>query len=213
MASAPAVRGIPRWRPQGTGRPPRQAHRQRRAPGPAGTPIWEDVLPGEVRRRALEDLVLHLQHPQPVPQLDELLVLLGRQTRLAAGIDRITIHPVPKTGLADPEFTRGLADRVSLGNQARARRRNSGGWAAGISRTPSETIIASKLVSGKAGQAPMACAAGVSSGSFRGDAGASTLRAERWFQSSTRTPATGMAIGQERRRSLRRRERRVSAFA
>lgn len=30
---------------------------------------------------------------------------------------------------------------------------------------------------------------------------------------TTRTPATGMAIGQERRRSLRRRERRVSAFA
>jgi len=38
--------------------------------------------------------------------------------------------------------------------RSRARRRNSGGWAAGISRTPSETIIASTQVSGKPGQAP-----------------------------------------------------------
>ena len=65
----------------------------------------------------------------------------------------------------------------------------------------------------EAGTRHIACAAGVSSGSSRGDAGASTRRAERWFQPSARTPATGMAIGQERRRSLRRRERRVSAFA
>lgn len=65
----------------------------------------------------------------------------------------------------------------------------------------------------EAGSRHMACAAGVSSGSSRGDAGASTRRAERWFQPGARTPATGMAIGQERRRSLRRRERRVSAFA
>jgi hypothetical protein len=44
-------------------------------------------------------------------------VLICRQTGLAAAVDRVTVHPIPKTGLADSEITGSLADRVSLGDQ------------------------------------------------------------------------------------------------
>ena len=56
--------------------------------------------------------------------------------------------------LADPEVTSGLRDGLPCATRSRARHRNSGGWAAGISRTPSETIIASTQGSRQAGQAP-----------------------------------------------------------
>ena len=74
-------------------------------------------LPGEVGAGSLEYLDLHLQHPVAAAQLDKLLVLVCRDTGLATGVDRVAVHPVPQAGLADPEITGGLADRIALGNQ------------------------------------------------------------------------------------------------
>ncbi len=44
-------------------------------------------------------------------------MLVSGDTGLAASIDRVAVHPVPKARPADPEITGGLADRVSLGNE------------------------------------------------------------------------------------------------
>src|SRR5690606_18128836 len=96
------------------GRPPRREHRPRRAPGPAGTLLWEHVLPGEVGRGTLEDLDLHLKHAVAAPQLDELLAFVRGDPGLAAGIDRVTTHPVAQARLADPKITSRRRDRVPL---------------------------------------------------------------------------------------------------
>ena len=81
-------------------------------------------------------------------------MLVARDAGLAARVDRVAVHPVPQAGFADPEITRGLTDRVSLGNEIQGSTSELRLAAAGISRTPPETIIASTQVSGKPGQAP-----------------------------------------------------------
>lgn len=119
---------------------------------PAGTSCWEDVLPREVRAGPRGDLVFHLQHPGPAAQLDELLPLVVGLALLAAGVDVVHRHPPTQTGLADPRSLATFATEVSARRaRSTARRRNSGGLAAGVL---SETIIASGQVSGEAGPTP-----------------------------------------------------------
>ena len=48
--------------------------------------VWEYILPGEVRRRPLQDLVLHLQTPLVTAKLNKLLLLTGGQPRVATAI-------------------------------------------------------------------------------------------------------------------------------
>jgi hypothetical protein len=52
-------------------------NRRRRAHGPAGGLLWEDVLTGEVGGGAFEDLVLHFKLPIAFPQLGQLTPLEG----------------------------------------------------------------------------------------------------------------------------------------
>ena len=63
------------------GRPPRRRCRRRRELGPAGRSFWEDVLPSEVRARALQDLDLHLLDAVLAAQPDALGPLVGASTR------------------------------------------------------------------------------------------------------------------------------------
>ncbi|GMA28846.1 hypothetical protein GCM10025874_20990 [Arenivirga flava] len=44
-------------------------------------------------------------------------MLIRHHAGLAARIDRVAVHSVPQTRLADPEITRRLADRIALGHQ------------------------------------------------------------------------------------------------
>ena len=58
----------------------------------------EDVLPGEVRDRPLEDLVLHLQAALVPAQLGEFLLLVAGHPGIAATIIDIGLgHPIPQT--------------------------------------------------------------------------------------------------------------------
>jgi len=54
------------------------------APGPAGTLFRQHVLPRNVGQRALVDVALHLQHPQPSPYLDQFAMLVGGRAGFAA---------------------------------------------------------------------------------------------------------------------------------
>ena len=44
-------------------------------------------------------------------------MLVRRDTGLAAGVDSVTVHPVPKAGFADPEVTRGRRIGIALSNK------------------------------------------------------------------------------------------------
>ena len=68
-----------------------------------------------------------------------------------AGLEDIQLH---RRDSLIPRSRAVQATRLPCATRSRARCRNSGGWAAGISRTPSEAVIASTRGSGKAGQAP-----------------------------------------------------------
>lgn len=63
-------------------------------------------------RGALEDLVLHLQHPGAAAQLNQLATLVAGDPVLAPGIDLVDGHPTAQTRLADPEILRDLRDRL-----------------------------------------------------------------------------------------------------
>ena len=72
----------------GPGRPPRRRYRRRRAHGPAGTLVWEHVLPREVGAGPLQDLNLHRLHPaDPPPSLATSSVLGPDQPAAEPGPD------------------------------------------------------------------------------------------------------------------------------
>ncbi|WAC70189.1 dihydrofolate reductase family protein [Microbacterium sp. SL75] len=72
-------------------------------------------------------LHLHLRHPQPAPQLDQFLVLVGQQTRLATRVDGVL--QLPKHDSLIPRLRAVWPTGLPLATTPRARRRNSGGWA------------------------------------------------------------------------------------
>src|SRR5690606_31588257 len=117
--AAPASRNIPIWKRSGLGRPPRPGSRRRRVHGPASRLLWEDVLPGEISRRSLEDLVFHLKLPITAPQLGEFLLLLtGQPLGVASFIGVGLADPVLQARPADPQVLRQLDERlVALARQ------------------------------------------------------------------------------------------------
>ena len=74
--------------------------------------LWEHVLPGEVGRGSLEDLVLQLEHPVLAPQRDQLRLLLAREAPPAAVIDVGLRHPVPQAAVGDAELLGDLRHRL-----------------------------------------------------------------------------------------------------
>src|SRR3954470_14754315 len=84
------------------GRTPRRRYRRRRVHGPAGTLLWENVLPGEIRRRPLENLIFHLELTVAPTQLGELLLLRrGQPIRAATGVGVGLSHPIAQARLRD----------------------------------------------------------------------------------------------------------------
>src|SRR4051812_47505058 len=84
---------------QGPGRSPRRRNNRRRVHGPAGRLLWEDILPGEVRGRTLEDLVFHLESAGFLAQLGQLTLFVAGQSRgiRATLIGVVLGEPVPQT--------------------------------------------------------------------------------------------------------------------
>jgi hypothetical protein len=79
---------------------PRHQSRRRRVHGPADISVWEHVLPGEIRGRALQDIDLDFQPTLVFPQLRELLFLAAGQSRLAATLVSVGLdQPIPQTRL------------------------------------------------------------------------------------------------------------------
>lgn len=116
-----------------TGIPPRQAH------GPPGRSCWEDVLPGDVAARPLEDLQLHLEHAVAPAQLGELPALIaGQALAVPSSTSACFIHPrrhdsaIPRSNAI---FAMGCSRRRA---NSTARRRNSDASAAGT-RSPLRT--------------------------------------------------------------------------
>src|SRR4051794_22079868 len=87
------------------GRPPRHQHRRRPVHRPAGSLLWEYVLPSEVGGRPLEDLILQLEPPILPPQLGKLLLLSAGQPCRAAIVVGVGLgHPIPQARLANPQI-------------------------------------------------------------------------------------------------------------
>jgi len=111
------------------GGPPRHRYRHRRVHRPAGRPVWEHVLPGEIRRRPLEDLHLKFQPAFILAELCQILFLGATQLCLAAFvIDLGLCQPIPQARLADPQLLRQLSDRfgpLRCASEMRCRRRVS----------------------------------------------------------------------------------------
>ena len=74
----------PAWRSRAPGRSPRRGSRRRPGQGPAGTSFWERV-PGEVRRRPAQDLVLLLELLGALAQLAVLRLQITAAARRPVG--------------------------------------------------------------------------------------------------------------------------------
>src|SRR5512143_3575809 len=82
------------------GKSPRHPFRRRQAHGPAGKLLWENVLPGEKRSRAFEDLVFQLEPTLLLAELGEFLLFRGGQPGRAAVLVGVGLpHPIPQAGL------------------------------------------------------------------------------------------------------------------
>jgi hypothetical protein len=66
--------------------------------------FWEDVLLGEERHRAFQDLDFHLRDAQLAAQLDQLGVFVLGHAGPAAVLDVGLVHPVLQTRIGDPEI-------------------------------------------------------------------------------------------------------------
>ena len=132
--------------------------RRRRVHGPAGRLLWENVLPGEVRGRPLEDLDFHLQPPLVPAQLGEFLLLLARQLRSRCRARRRRPGPSSSADTTRRSAAPSPARRP-VWSPARAsstaRRRNSGGWGAGTTTSFPVAAATSGQVSGLRGEAHM----------------------------------------------------------
>jgi hypothetical protein len=117
-----------------TGRPPRRRIRHRRVIGPAGTLLREDVLPPEVGRRPLENLILCFQLAVTPAQLDQFLRLRAGEPTVAAVV--VGVAWAVQFRRHDSEICNSFASTTTglspVRANATARCRNSAGCGAGI---------------------------------------------------------------------------------
>lgn len=77
-------------------------------------PIWEDVLPREIRTGRLEDLDLGLEALLVAALLCELRALVRCQSFDPAAIDVVDFHPPTQTRLTDPQDQRLCASHSTF---------------------------------------------------------------------------------------------------
>ena len=133
--------------PSAPGRPPRHRCRRQRVHRPAGRSVWEDILPGEIRRGPLENLHLKLSSTLIPPQLRELFFLDAGQARLTpapVGVGLGTQFPRHDSEIRR-SFTTSNIGLVRLRASSMARRRNSAGWAG----STATSFLVAKTTSGQ----------------------------------------------------------------